>query len=163
MSTHSTLQVDSKEGKHGDNTFPYTGGSSFSHCRPVRIQNFAANFVFALTIYFEELVYHWGRKCTGSKRSSKKKSKIFDLLNNSLLTSFCIFDFSCFSSILSNRWISGHEISLHAWFKTKCFGACMIFWPWYLLGEKCPYSEFLWSVISRIRTEYGEIRVYIQS
>ena len=23
--------------------------------------------------------------------------------------------------------------------------------------EKCPYSEFVWSVFSRIRTEYGEI------
>ena len=27
----------------------------------------------------------------------------------------------------------------------------------YTLREKCPYSEFLWSVFSRIRTEYGEI------
>ena len=26
------------------------------------------------------------------------------------------------------------------------------------LREKCPYSEFFWSVIPRIRTEYGEIR-----
>ena len=26
------------------------------------------------------------------------------------------------------------------------------------LGKKCPYSEFLWSVFSLIRTEYGEIR-----
>ena len=26
------------------------------------------------------------------------------------------------------------------------------------LREKCPYSEFLWSTFSRIRTEYGEIR-----
>ena len=25
--------------------------------------------------------------------------------------------------------------------------------------EKCPYSEFLWSVFSRIRTEYGEMRM----
>ena len=25
------------------------------------------------------------------------------------------------------------------------------------LREKCPYSEFFWSVFSRIRTEYGEI------
>ena len=23
--------------------------------------------------------------------------------------------------------------------------------------EKCPYSEFFWSILSRIRTEYGEI------
>ena len=27
-----------------------------------------------------------------------------------------------------------------------------------LLREKCPYSELLWSVFSRIQTEYGEIR-----
>ena len=27
------------------------------------------------------------------------------------------------------------------------------------LREKCPYSKFLWSVFSRIRTEYGEIPV----
>ena len=27
----------------------------------------------------------------------------------------------------------------------------------YLLRKKCPYSELLWSVFSRIRTEYGEI------
>ena len=27
-----------------------------------------------------------------------------------------------------------------------------------LLCEKCPYSEFFWSVFSRIRTEYGEIQ-----
>ena len=26
------------------------------------------------------------------------------------------------------------------------------------LCEKCPFPEFLWSVFSRIRTEYGEIR-----
>ena len=26
------------------------------------------------------------------------------------------------------------------------------------LREKCPYSELFWSVISRIRTEFGEIR-----
>ena len=26
------------------------------------------------------------------------------------------------------------------------------------LCEKCPYSEFFWSVFSRIRTEYGEKR-----
>ena len=26
------------------------------------------------------------------------------------------------------------------------------------LGEKCPYSQISWSVFSRIRTEYGEIR-----
>ena len=25
------------------------------------------------------------------------------------------------------------------------------------LREKCPYSEFFWSVFSRVRTEYGEI------
>ena len=25
------------------------------------------------------------------------------------------------------------------------------------LREKCPYSKFFWSVLSRIRTEYGEI------
>ena len=25
------------------------------------------------------------------------------------------------------------------------------------MREKCPYSEFLWSVFSRIRTEYGDI------
>ena len=28
----------------------------------------------------------------------------------------------------------------------------------YSLCKKCPYSEFFWSVLSRIRTEYGEIR-----
>ena len=27
-----------------------------------------------------------------------------------------------------------------------------------LLQEKCLYSEFFWSVFSRIRTEYGKIR-----
>ena len=26
-----------------------------------------------------------------------------------------------------------------------------------LLREKCPYSEFFWSLFSRIRTEFGEI------
>ena len=26
----------------------------------------------------------------------------------------------------------------------------------YTLREKCPYSDFFWSVFSRIRTEYGE-------
>ena len=30
---------------------------------------------------------------------------------------------------------------------------------WYIsLCEKCPYSELFWSVFSRIRTEYGEMR-----
>ena len=28
------------------------------------------------------------------------------------------------------------------------------------LREKCPYSEFFWSLFSLIRTEYGEIRRY---
>ena len=28
------------------------------------------------------------------------------------------------------------------------------------LREKCPYSEFFWSVYSRIRTEYGKIPVF---
>ena len=28
----------------------------------------------------------------------------------------------------------------------------------YSLRKKCPYSELFWSVFSRIRTEYGEIR-----
>ena len=28
---------------------------------------------------------------------------------------------------------------------------------WSSLREKCLYSEFFWSVFSRIRTEYGEI------
>ena len=27
-----------------------------------------------------------------------------------------------------------------------------------LLRKKCPYSEFFWSLFSRIRTEYVEIR-----
>ena len=27
------------------------------------------------------------------------------------------------------------------------------------LREKCPYSELFWSVFSRIRIEYGEIRL----
>ena len=27
----------------------------------------------------------------------------------------------------------------------------------YSLSKKCPYSELLWSVFSRIRTEYGDI------
>ena len=27
------------------------------------------------------------------------------------------------------------------------------------LREKCPYSEFFWSVFLRIRTEYGEIQM----
>ena len=27
------------------------------------------------------------------------------------------------------------------------------------LRKKCPYSELLWSVLSRIRTEYGEIQI----
>ena len=30
---------------------------------------------------------------------------------------------------------------------------------WSTLHEKCSYSEFSWSVFSRIRTEYGEIRL----
>ena len=28
---------------------------------------------------------------------------------------------------------------------------------WVTLREKCPYSEFFWSVFSHTRTEYGEI------
>ena len=26
------------------------------------------------------------------------------------------------------------------------------------LHKKCPYLEFLWSVLFRVRTEYGELR-----
>ena len=29
------------------------------------------------------------------------------------------------------------------------------------LREKCPYSEFFWSVFLRIRAEYGDIRRYV--
>ena len=32
---------------------------------------------------------------------------------------------------------------------------CVVFMT---LREKCPFLEFLWSIIFRIRTEYGEIR-----
>ena len=32
---------------------------------------------------------------------------------------------------------------------------CVVFMT---LREKCPFSEFLWSIIFRIRTKYGEIR-----
>ena len=28
------------------------------------------------------------------------------------------------------------------------------------LGEKCLYFQFFWSVFTRIRTEYGEIRMW---
>ena len=38
----------------------------------------------------------------------------------------------------------------------------LIRWNQYLqwtLRKKCPYSELFWSVISRIRTDYGEIRI----
>ena len=30
----------------------------------------------------------------------------------------------------------------------------------FTVREKCPYSEFFWSVFSRIWTEYGEISVF---
>ena len=30
------------------------------------------------------------------------------------------------------------------------------------LPEKCPYSEFFWSVFSRIQTEYREMRVSLR-
>ena len=36
------------------------------------------------------------------------------------------------------------------------FNYCNIF-LWLTLREKCPYSEFFWSVFSRFWTEYGEI------
>ena len=49
--------------------------------------------------------------------------------------------------------------------KSEAFEASYIYWyefPFHMvqsatLRENCPYSEFLWSVFSRIRTEYGEI------
>ena len=31
------------------------------------------------------------------------------------------------------------------------------------LRKKCPYSEFFWSALSRIRTEYGEIQSITQN
>ena len=31
------------------------------------------------------------------------------------------------------------------------------------LRKKCPYSELFWSVFSHIRTEYGEIRVSLNT
>ena len=34
---------------------------------------------------------------------------------------------------------------------------CQVLKPRKTLPEWCPYSEFFWSVFSRIRTEYGEI------
>ena len=39
---------------------------------------------------------------------------------------------------------------LNSFIRAKSFAATNTAW-------KCPYSEFLWSVFSRIRTEYGEI------
>ena len=33
---------------------------------------------------------------------------------------------------------------------------CLYHWS-FALHKKCPYSELFWSVLTRIRTEYGEI------
>ena len=30
------------------------------------------------------------------------------------------------------------------------------------LRKKCPYSEFFWSVVSSIKTKYGDIRSFIK-
>ena len=38
----------------------------------------------------------------------------------------------------------------------------VVYLSWWWVGslrEKCPYSEFFWSVFSRIRTEYGQMLV----
>ena len=46
-----------------------------------------------------------------------------------------------------------HKRNFAAFFKK--WTLCYLYGP---LREKCPYSEFVWSVISRIRTEYGKMR-----
>ena len=45
-------------------------------------------------------------------------------------------------------------VTLQLWCKVESSAHCIKL----LLRKKCPYSELFWSVFSRIRTEYGEIR-----
>ena len=41
---------------------------------------------------------------------------------------------------------------------SKKWTLCYLYYLYGPLREKCRYSEFFWSVFSRIRTEYGEMR-----
>ena len=82
---------------------------------------------------------------------------------------------SCWNFYLF-EWIFLFTLMISKWFETKVlFGFCHLlliklprfrgernkracFRDTFSLPKKCPYSELFWSVFSRIRTEYGEIR-----
>ena len=66
------------------------------------------------------------------------------LLLLSIFPSLCLFVSSC-------------EMSESIVFVPVCVHLSAYFSLTFPLREKCPYSEFFWSVFSRIRTEYGEI------
>ena len=74
-------------------------------------------------------------------------SRIFYTVN--LHQKFSVFFKKEFSSILINFKVS-HLAKVGR-------NQAHIYANVYSLREKCPYSEFFWSVFSRIRTEYREV------
>ena len=65
----------------------------------------------------------------------------------------CFQIWKCINIKCINRHSSWTLISFIFW--KYCFVSETIH---YSLRKNCPYSELFWSVFSRIRTEYGEIR-----
>ena len=55
------------------------------------------------------------------------------------------------SSLKDEPWRSSMNLSIE-----KPFSDLLL--PWLTLRKNCPYSDIFWSVFSRIRTEYREIR-----
>ena len=79
------------------------------------------------------------------------KSFLGFLSHNNLVFLSEISTHSYFLSILTLVFCSMHPISIPLIPNLSSTYACTS------LREKCPHSEFFWSIFSRIRTEYGKI------
>ena len=87
--------------------------------------------------------------------------------NNDLLLKKVTYDETLFSSVIkeeppdTEKFDSLSSSDKYPLTEAKIddyFICSMKLLKWHSLHEKCPYSEFLWSIFSRIRTECREIR-----
>ena len=90
------------------------------------------------------------------KKDSNNISSVFTWAREWLHWLPCFW--SCISIFVKNLYFSRRT-----YWHQSIFGAlatnAYVYWN-YILSEKCPYSDFFWSVFSRIRTKYGEIRSF---
>ena len=87
-------------------------------------------------------------------------SHMFPLISHSFLSERCGIKYWLYTTIFLHfcffSYMASSNLLFFNFFCLSLFNLCVFKFP--PLCEKCPYSEFFWSVFSRIRTEYGEIR-----